>query len=768
MSLRFSIVVNTYNRAASLAVTLRAFDFLRYPDFEVIVVNGPSTDDTAALLERHAGRIKIGHCPETNLAQSRNIGIGLAAGDVVCFIDDDGIPEPGWLDALARAYLADPRTGAAGGFVRDHTGVDYQCRYIVCNRYGDASFHETAEGAEQACASDPGHYYSLIGVNSSFRREALLQIGGFDEEYAYFLDETDVCARLVAAGWKVRFVPDAEVHHKFAPSHLRSEKKIPVSLYYTARSKVYFAFRNAVPQADSGPLFTQAAQVRAQMRRDVDHLRRFGQIGDERHASLCADVERGFREGIADAHAWPAGRPMPASALVDTPFRPFVTPLPPARRQQLILISQDYPPRACGGIGVFMHRLAEALAAAGHEISVITRSTGRHTVDLENGVWVHRVPLVEHGARAHVGLPDLPQVIRNHALTVYDEAMRIQAQRGAAVTLSAIWDLEAAACVASAAFTNFVYLVTTYQLSLPDKPEWQRDAHYREHHVGKMIAGERWLLASSARVIASTRGIRDDVLTLNPEVHRAQPVPVIPFGLPAAGALPPRPADYPDDAIVVLFVGRFEARKGVDLLLDVIPALLERHPRLHFRLAGDDRIVVDGETYKAAFLARHRARTDLLARIDFRGFVDDAALEAEYAHCDVFVAPSRYESFGLIYLEAMRWGKPCIGTRIGGIPEVVGDDCALLAEAGDAGSLAQALDTLVATPSLRQRHGEAGRRRFDTHYSIDAFCTHLLDAMALPDTMPASAPAATPDAHGAPPATHGTAVRGQQESVAVG
>src|SRR5690606_5556540 len=160
-------------------------------------------------------------CPETNLSMSRNIGVGMAAGDIVCFTDDDGIPEPDWLDALEAVYLEDEEVGAVGGYVRDHTGVAFQAREIVCNRAGDAALFSTPQEAEKDLAESPGHYRSLIGVNSSFRKSALEAVGGFDEEYAYFLEETDLCLRLLDHGWKVRVTPDAEVHHKFAASHLR-------------------------------------------------------------------------------------------------------------------------------------------------------------------------------------------------------------------------------------------------------------------------------------------------------------------------------------------------------------------------------------------------------------------------------------------------------------------------------------------------------------------------------------------------------------------
>lgn len=726
MTLKFSIIINTYNRGAFLKKTLASLLQLRHSDFEVIVVNGPSTDDTETILASYADLIKIGHCPETNLAMSRNIGVGMAAGDIVCFTDDDGIPEPDWLDALEAIYLADERVGAVGGFVRDHTGVAFQARYIMCNRAGDASHHHSVEEATDNQATFPGHYPSLIGVNSSFRKSALAEIGGFDEEYAYFLEETDVCLRLIDAGWSVRITPDAEVHHKFAASHLRNANKIPHSLYYTTRSKAYFGFRNAIHEASRYELFRSAVEIRQRLYMDVKLLRHSRCIDAEHHARLMKDVELGFSDGIRDAHAFPLGRCAQRAHPDAQSFKRFTRPVPAGKRRQLIFITQDYPPRACGGVGVFMHRLAEALAAQGHEISVITRSDNEHTVDLESGVWVHRIPIRHHADRTFPPLPDLPGPVRDHAYSVYDEALRIQSRRGAAITVSAIWDLEAAACVASKAFFDIVYLVTTYQLSLPSKPEWETNRHYRDQHVGKMIAGERWIMEASDQVIASTRGILSDIDAQNPGLLFRRRVPIIPFGLPAAPAAPPPlPAGYPEGP-TVLFVGRFELRKGIDVLLEAVPQLLAKHPELHFRLVGDDSLLVDGINLKQAFLARHKDNADILARTSFLGFIDEAQLDAEYANCTIFVAPSRYESFGLIYLEAMRWTKPCIGCDAGGVSDVVDPSSGILVPPGDVMALAGAIDRMLADPGMRRAMGEAGRKRFLENYSVESYAAALL------------------------------------------
>src|SRR6202011_6048084 len=96
--------------------------------------------------------------------------------------------------------------------------------------------------------------------------------------------------------------------------------------------------------------------------------------------------------------------------------------------------------------------------------------------------------------------------------------------------------------------------------------------------------------------------------------------------------------------------------------------------------------------------------------------------------CDVFVAPSRYESFGLIFLEAMMFAKPVVGCRAGGMPEVIADGITgLLAEPGDTASLRACLERLVDDPALRGRMGAAGRRRYEERFTPDRMTDALVE-----------------------------------------
>jgi glycosyltransferase involved in cell wall biosynthesis len=146
--------------------------------------------------------------------------------------------------------------------------------------------------------------------------------------------------------------------------------------------------------------------------------------------------------------------------------------------------------------------------------------------------------------------------------------------------------------------------------------------------------------------------------------------------------------------------------------------VLQAAPQTRFRIVGDDpRPGPGGKTYKEGFLAEH-GRRDWIGHVQFTGRVGDDELDQAYARCDVFVAPSRFESFGLVFVEAMRVGKAVIGCHAGGMPEVVSDGVnGLLVEPGDTDGLAQAILRLVQDPVLRASMGAAGHRLFEERFT---------------------------------------------------
>jgi hypothetical protein len=141
---------------------------------------------------------------------------------------------------------------------------------------------------------------------------------------------------------------------------------------------------------------------------------------------------------------------------------------------------------------------------------------------------------------------------------------------------------------------------------------------------------------------------------------------------------------------------------------------------------GEDRALPDGSTLGGAFRLRHSGAT-FLERVIFAGEVSDAQLERQLQECDVFAAPSRYESFGLVFLEAMMFGKPVVGCRAGGMNEVIEEGITgLLAEPGDVPSLAVAIGTLLEDAETRAMLGRAGRERYLQLYTREALIKRTL------------------------------------------
>jgi glycosyltransferase involved in cell wall biosynthesis len=186
---------------------------------------------------------------------------------------------------------------------------------------------------------------------------------------------------------------------------------------------------------------------------------------------------------------------------------------------------------------------------------------------------------------------------------------------------------------------------------------------------------------------------------------RVDRIRVIPHGIPPADG--GRRGNLAVPAVV--FVGRMEKRKGTLDLLRAAPRVLEEFPDTHFVFIGSDRPHCPGGRTHAEYV-RDELPGSVRRRILLLGRLPDEEVERWRRRATVFAAPSVYESFGLVFLEAMRWGVPVIGTRAGGIPEVVEDGrTGLLVAPGQPGELAEAILRLLRSPTLRAELGEAGR-----------------------------------------------------------
>ncbi len=167
------------------------------------------------------------------------------------------------------------------------------------------------------------------------------------------------------------------------------------------------------------------------------------------------------------------------------------------------------------------------------------------------------------------------------------------------------------------------------------------------------------------------------------------------------------PALWHDQRLKVLFVGRLDRQKGVDILLEAMQTL---EKRVATRIVGDS--VLD------AGLPQRNSES-----VEYMGWLDRAAVASQMLACDVVVVPSRWEGFGLVAIEAMRVGKPVVACAVGGLPEIVVDGVTgKLVPPDDSAALRDILGQLDTVTC--ERMGAAGRKRFTELYSIDR--THIL------------------------------------------
>ncbi len=711
----FSIVINTLNRAMLLERTLDSLRWLRYEgDFEVIVVNGPSTDTSDAVIAAWSPRIRAGSCDVANLSISRNIGICMARGDVVAFIDDDAIPEPEWLTQLAKAYDS-PEVGGAGGLVFDQTGYALQYAYSTADRLGNANW-AAGGSAENLCFPGSFQFPYLQGTNASFRRSALMEVGGFDEEIEYYLDETELCCRLVDSGYLIRQLPNAYVHHKFAPSNIRDQQRITRYRYPVIKNKIYFSLKHGRDYFSIPAILDDARRFSDFHRSDVEFHISGGRLEESELGRFSEESERAWERGVTRGLS--GNFPLISLDTISRcggaflPFQPIIN----ERRRHIVLVCRDFPPNHSGGIATFNECLAQALATQGHVVHVITESPDINRVDLESGVWLHRIA-VRDIAQPKVALAlAVPQHIWNWSATAFEEALRIATHRRIDIVEAPIWDCEGVAFLLDRRWPLVTSLQTTLHFWLDTHPEQRADSAWMDNFGNPMLALERHLMSGANAVRAISRSIAEEIERAYDFRFPPAILKILPLGIELRDvAVNER---LPERSLQVLFVGRLEPRKGIDVLLASIPAVLQHFPEIKFEIIGDDKLVgTDGIPFKDAFLSKHAGEA-WLTNVTFSGRVNQEELLGAYANCDIFVAPSRFESFGLVFLEAMRESKPVIGCDAGGMPEVVEHGkTGLLVEPGNVAALIDAIQRLAADPSLRARLGEAGRKSFEKKFS---------------------------------------------------
>jgi GT2 family glycosyltransferase len=242
-----SIIIITRNRPQMLQACLKHLKRQTVAPDEVIVVDSSTGEDTQAVLDAYPQVVRL-RIPDgrNNRPQAKNLGIAHASGDIIAFLDDDSMAQPDWLRFLLGPY-ADPSVGGVGGRVIDALE---QARATPDDTRIGVVQHEGKIKMTTNFILDPGHPVEvdhLVGCNMSFRKDALLPIGGFDHNYTggNTLEETDVCIRVKRAGYRLIFEPRAVVDH-LGVRWLGFQERAPgiLEFFHGTKNYAYFFFKN--------------------------------------------------------------------------------------------------------------------------------------------------------------------------------------------------------------------------------------------------------------------------------------------------------------------------------------------------------------------------------------------------------------------------------------------------------------------------------------------------------------------------------------------
>ncbi len=354
--------------------------------------------------------------------------------------------------------------------------------------------------------------------------------------------------------------------------------------------------------------------------------------------------------------------------------------------------------RDSGGMNVYIRELSRQLCRRAHTMDIFTRRSDDSTPEVVELDERTRVIQIEAGP-VEAGKQSLHRYLPQFRSGVLD----FQKRSGRTYDLvhSHYW-LSGWVGQALKARWNVPHVIMFHTLG-----EAKNRAHLSEHEPEYRIAGERLLAQGADRIICASEGEREALVRLY-GVPR-QRIALVPCGVdtdrfrPLGQARSRRRLDLPLGEPIVLFVGRMEPLKGIDILLRAVAQMEGRFSVLV--VGGDDR-----DALRRAQLQALAAQLGISRRVSFLDAVPHDQLPLYYSAADVCVVPSYYESFGLVALEAMACGVPVVASRVGGLRETVQD--------GQTGYLvawrcpepfAERLELLLGNEPLRRSLGRLAR-----------------------------------------------------------
>lgn len=238
----------------------------------------------------------------------------------------------------------------------------------------------------------------------------------------------------------------------------------------------------------------------------------------------------------------------------------------------------------------------------------------------------------------------------------------------------------------------------------------------------KRVQIEKDCLEQADRVVATSPHERQDMRSTLSQQGDIEVIPcgtnVESFGL-MSRAEARQTLNITSDQKILIYVGRFDPRKGLETLIRAINHNEVRQHPFHVYVVGGNRSDQKDQSERDR-IEQLVHSLDLSENVTFTGRLDHSQLPTYYSAADVCIVPSHYEPFGLVAIEAMASGIPVIASAVGGLRFTVQpDQTGLLAPARDDHAFATCIDQICSNPELRDRLGRAGKQRVHDNFSWD-------------------------------------------------
>jgi phosphatidylinositol alpha-1,6-mannosyltransferase len=725
---RVAIVILNHNGRQHLVECLESVFAISHADFEVILVDNASSDNSADLARSWAlaattpgsgrqeahrmrrpstvmelkhdrgGRLRVSEqaipeatgsgaaltivmC-EVNLgyAGGHNVGIKLAmerGAPFVMLLNSDVIVSGDFLGPLLEAAAGDDRVGAVGPLVVSYWQPDmvWQAGASVLPARGWVRGRGHGDRAD-AWTGPPADVDALVGCAMLLKAETIRKVGLIDETYFLYMEETDWCTRARRGGWKCLVVPHSRVRH--AESRLSAESKSAYSAYYFARNRLIFTAKN-------NPRYLVPALLWGMRYGLLNNLVR------RRWPALWASIlgtwdflrgKRGMRPGLPRQRG----------------------PLP-----NLLVFTVDYKPQP-GGIAEHAYKVASHMARLGVQVVVVAPRTGDfRRFDAPLDFKTYRVPRVALIGWLAYGAAAGYAILRHRIGLVY----------------CATSHPCALVCVVLRALVSFRYTVTIHGHEVVYTATGLRQRIKRL--LRPLQAGA---IGSAYRVFAVSDFTRRSLVAAGIDAGK---IAVIYNGVDVEDFEHQTPVDAVRERFglagkrIVLTVARLDAHKGHDMVLRALPEILAAVPDTVYVVTG-----LGGMRRRLEDLGAELGVTD---RVVFTGHLPRPDVIALYKACEVFVMASRIqdgaaEGFGIAFIEAGAVGKPVVGGRSGGVPDAVADGVSgVLVDPEDPHDIARAVTRIMLDADLAGRLGNSGYRRVLGGFTWDHTVNRILASL---------------------------------------